>query len=143
MGIVITYGGQNVTMHLDRIHQKKSSCLTEISLGRLTEFIRHTDIVILLGSSITPTVRGREYRYNVITCCCWYGLIHKSSKKVCCGLRWILINVFRVKQQVTTPPKCTLLLIVAVLPALCENCFLLFHLPVRICGYSVVTGFHA
>lgn len=93
----------------------------------------------LLGSSVTPAAHGRHH-CSAIPCLCWCGLIHKSSRKICCGLCWILINVFRVTQQVTTLDKFTLLLIVAVFPALCENCFLLFHLPECICGCAVLTG---
>lgn len=85
---------------------------------------------VLLGSSVTSTTHGKEYHYNVITCLCWCGLIHKFSVKICCGLCWMLMNVFRANEQATTLPKFASLLIVAVFPALYKNCFLLFHLPV-------------
>lgn len=138
MGDVIGYVGQNMNMHLDRIKKREKQLFnrtvaTIASLGRLTQLTRQTDVFVLLGSSITPSVCGRKYHCNAITRCCWCGLIHQSSKKICCGLCWILMNVFRAKEQVTMLPKFTLLSIMAGFPALCKNCFLLFHLPVGIC----------
>lgn len=95
----------------------------------------------LLGSSVTPAAHADTPAVPFPVCVGVDLLIHKSSRKVCCGLCWILINVSRVNQQVTTPSKFILLLIVAAFPALCENCFLLFHLPECICGCALLTGY--
>lgn len=135
MGIVIAYVGQNLTMYLDRVYCKRGSYSTGILQmcpvceGRFHSLCTPMSFV-LLGSSVTSTTHGKEYHYNVITCLCWCGLIHKFSVKICCGLCWMLMNVFRANEQATTLPKFASLLIVAVFPALYKNCFLLFHLPV-------------
>lgn len=91
MGIVIAYVGQNLTMHLDRMLCKKTSYLTEILQmcpvweGRLHSLCTSM-LFVLLGSSVTSTAHGKEYHYDVITCLCCCGLIHKFSMKICCGL---------------------------------------------------------